>query len=245
MDRSMSLYDDSQLFDALVAVIRRRIPGFKIIYKDESLFHKFLSVILFFCPTYMTGMTTTIGKTVAFPSKEFVLKNRMKAFKILAHEYVHMLDWETRPVVFPVIYLLPQAQAFLALAGFAAVVYSNWWLFALVALGFLAPLPAFGRAQLELRGYAMSMAINIWRHGSIRDDTRDWIVGHFTHWSYYKMWPFEQTVRGWIANAEELVFGIDRIGIDPDVTSLFDQSEAFGDVYTLLTGIEFDEPMEE
>lgn len=230
--------NDSEMFSALCAVIRGRVPGFQIKYKEDSKWQRFLGKILFWSRGYTSSVTTTLGSVVWFPSREFT-KDRWLAFKILSHEYVHLLDRQKRPIIFELLYVLPQCMALCALGALAAIFYSEFWLFSLCALVFLAPWPAFGRAMIELRGYTMSMAVNMWRYGTVLESTKDALVGKFCKWSYYKMWPFEETVRGWFNDAERRIYNIDAVGVAPE-DIIFADSEAYQDVYTLMTGIEFD-----
>lgn len=227
---------DDQLFEALQAKIRGKCPGFVIKYKDENRVQKFIGKLAFFNPRYMTHFTTVSGVKVFFPSRKFVTENLVRAFKILAHEYVHILDNKKRPLIFQLMYAAPQWLMVFVLLAFMSLWFSNWWLMALTSLVALAPWPAFGRANLEMRGYGMSIAINIWRHGSIQDTTREWIAGCFTGWTYYKMWPFKKSVDKWIVDYEQLVYNVDTIKKEE---SILDQSEAYQDVYELLTGIEY------
>jgi hypothetical protein len=231
--------NDDILFGELAAVIKRRVPGFSIKYKEDSRWQRFLGFLSFFSTGYMVNVTTTLGETVWFPSRKFVKENRWRAFKILAHEYIHVLDGSKYSFLFQFLYALPQLFALFALWAILSFWFSNWWLLSLIALVFLAPLPAFGRAQLEFRAYVMNMAIALWRHGEILDAHRDYLVNVFSSWTYYRMWPFPNSVRAWFDDAEQRIRNIDRMGVsDSDI--IFDDSEAYSDVYSLLTGIDFD-----
>jgi len=228
---------DDNMLDVLAAVIRSKVPDFKVKYKEESRWQKFLGALAFFCPDYMTSVTSTFGSTVYFPSKKFVDESRVRAFKILAHEYVHILDRRKRKVFFEVLYTLPQLLGLLSVGAIAACFLGAWWLLWLVALLAFLPLPAYGRMALEARGYAMNIAVNIWRHGSLREETREWIESMFTGWTYYKMWPFKASVREMLEGYEKSVYNIDAIHAEE---SILDESEAFVDVYEILTGIDLE-----
>jgi hypothetical protein len=234
----MSKSEDLVLFDSLCAVIRGKVPGFKIRFKNESRWQKFLGKLLFFDPGYMIDTVTTLGTTVWFPSREFLEKDRWVSFKILAHEYVHLLDRKERPVLFELFYAFPHFLALFSLAAIAANFYSNLWLYALCTLVFLLPLPSFGRAQLEVRAYAMNLAINMWRHGYPKTESIEQKVGYFSSWQYYKMWPFKGMVRSWF---EDYIVRIQNINSQGPrgVDVIFNDSDAYADVYGLMTGIEF------
>lgn len=233
-----SVYD-SDHYDELCLMIAKRVSGFAIKYKDESRWQGFLGWLCFFNKKYMTTYTSTFGKTVWFPSRKFVEKNKWVAFKILAHEYVHLLDRDKARFVFEFSYVFPHFMFVFSLLAFLSIRFSFGWLFSLLFLLFLLPIPAVFRAAVEMRGYSMNIAINIWRHGSLREDTREWIVEVFTGWPYYKMWPFPSVVREWIADIERRVYNIDAVKTDPEDVIIND-SEAFVDVYALVTGIELE-----
>lgn len=233
---------DERLFDSLCVVIRRRIPGFKIKYKNESIWQKILGFFLFFNKEYMTKYTTTFYPVVWFPSREFVEKKPWQAFKILAHEYIHLLDTQKRPFLFRFFYVSPQCFALLSVIAVAAIWFSNWWLMGLLPLICLAPWPSTGRAALEMRGYSMNITINMWRYGGLSEETRNWIVEKFAGWEYYKMMPNEKFIRKWIGKTEQLVRNIDAVKVS---RMIFDESEAYSEIYEMLTGIDFNSDVED
>jgi hypothetical protein len=192
----------------------------------------------------MTDYTTTRRRKVAFPSREFVQENPVRAAKILAHEYVHLIDWEDHPILMPLLYVAPQVLALTALSAILSVWFGKWFLLGLVGALFLLPWPALFRAHLEVRGYAMSMAFNIWRHGSLLPDTKEWIAEKFADWGYYRMWPNKKDVMKWLEVAEQRIRNIDAVKV-PANDVIFTDSEAFLDVYSMVTGIEFDDNVEE
>ncbi len=93
-------------------------------------------------------------------------------------------------MVFNIGYASPQMWAVLALSALSAIWVGPWGLLGLIPLLCLLPLPSPGRRNAELRGYLMSMAVNYWRYGNVRESTKEWIVSQFTGSGYYFMWPF-------------------------------------------------------
>lgn len=176
--------------DQFLKVIEQQVPGFRLTFKDETLLHKVLGWLLKpFNPRYMTNFTTTLGKTVSFPSRTWYEENPSRAFSILAHELVHLVDYQTHGVWFSLSYLLPQLLALpLLLAGVLGLVWSWWGLLPLV-LGLLCliPFPAPWRAKWEGRGYAMSMAVTYWASGAIPGAQKEMIAHNFYGPSYYFM----------------------------------------------------------
>jgi hypothetical protein len=152
----------------------------------------------------MVTVTTTLGKTVYFPSRTFVSVTTgwtgyKIAWKTLAHELVHVDDASRLGPLFAFAYATPQIFALLATL---AIFWSKWHLLWLVAL---LPIPSPLRAWLELRGYAMSMAVNFWRHGAITNETRYWIEGMFTSSIYYWMLPWRAYVRKKLQEKESMI----------------------------------------
>lgn len=227
---------DEELYTTLCNTILNRVPAFRVRYKNKSVWQKFIAAVLFFIRgnRYLKDYTTTLGFTVWFPSEAWVQENYWRAFKVLAHEYVHLLDRKRYPRMFDLMYAFPLPIALLSLATFG-VFFSQWFWLALVPLVALLPWPAFPRANLEMRAYTMGIAINFWRYGSVSQDTRSWLAKIFTGSDYYWMWPFKKDVERWIENAIRLTMAIDMIRAKDTV---FSMSEAFEDVYEILTGIE-------
>lgn len=231
---------DKELFLALQAVIRTRIPDFRIKYKDQSKWQRLIGKLAFFNRQYMTHYVSTFGTKVFYPSQEFVEQSYSRAFKILAHEYVHLMDRKRGKFFFELAYALPQFLFLFSLLSLLAFFYSNWWLLCLTALAFASPIPSISRAALEMRGYGMNVAINVIKYGDINDETRKWLKEAFSGWSYYKMWPFEKTVDEWIDGYIRKTRAIDVLqSKDEDV--LFSEGIAFLDVYSLITDIQRDE----
>lgn len=195
--------NDLETLDALRAHIAEKIPGFNIGYKNENFVSKLLGVLAWpFNRNYMTRFTTTRFPDVFFPSRAVVENDPRSAWKILAHEYVHLWDRLHRGPWFNVAYVLPQLLAVFALVSLLAVWLGPWWLFGLVPLLAALPLPAPGRKNAELRGYAMSMAVNGWRYGDVRESTKTWIAKMFTGAAYYFMWPFGKSIAAELDDVE-------------------------------------------
>lgn len=196
---------DKETFDALVTLITLKIPGFEIGYKDENTVSKILGVLSWpFNRTYMTEYTTTRYPKVFFPSRKWVESHYKLAWKVLAHEFVHLWDRKQEGISFNIKYASPQMWAPLALTALITIWVGPWGLLGLIPLLLLLPLPSHGRRNIELRGYAMSMAVNHWRYnGDVRDSTKDWIANQFAGPFYYFMWPFYENIRQMIDEASK------------------------------------------
>jgi hypothetical protein len=179
---------DKDIYEVLCALMAQQIPGFKVAYKDKSLFMKVLAVLTkLWCPNFMTDYVTTIGKTVYVPTESFVAANYSNTWKVLSHEFVHLVDSKQHPISYFLGYVFPQALAVLALGALGAF-WSPWFLLALVFLVAAAPWASPGRLKWELRGYTMSMAVCFWQYGNLDPFTDKWIADNdLSGWGYYKM----------------------------------------------------------
>jgi hypothetical protein len=184
-------------FDRFYADLSIRLPGFKIAYKDESWLMKIISYILFYNKTFMTNYTTTIGKTVYFPNRQFVQNKSFNAINILAHEFVHAKDSNRQgEIIFSFFYLFPQSLSLFMLLLLPTSVIISLVLFAI----FLSPLPAYWRKIYEMRGYQMSLftyaelmrELN-YSEEDIKENLQKAAKNfnkHFISSDYYFMWPF-------------------------------------------------------
>ena len=216
--------DDKIILQQLETGIKKRVPDFEIHYKDESRLMRALGILLLpFNRQFMTRFTTTVGAKVYFPSRAEVDKHPRAYWEVLAHEYVHILDYERQKFWFKTSYLFPQLFAVMAVLVLCAPI-SVWFLSALAALGALGPWPSPWRTRWEMRGYTMTMAINYWRKGEVSDYTKERIGQQFWGWNYYKMsWSKKKVRRKLDAQADRILTG-----------AVYGDSPAYGEVRALL-----------
>lgn len=120
---------DLEVLRAFEAEVAKVIPGFQVRFKDTSALQRVLGFLSYpFNPKYMTNYTTTLGKTVWFPSRTFYEAQPVSNFGVLAHELVHLHD-ERRfgaalvlGIGFPQILTVIPTVVFLAVAGTPALV---------------------------------------------------------------------------------------------------------------------------
>jgi len=190
------MVSDTDLFKALTAMIQRRVPTFRHIWKPRSFVHILLALLAFaFNPTYLTGYITTLRRTVAWTRPD--PENSPTSWWTLAHEYVHLSD--SLRLTYPLyvfLYFFPNSVLVLAPLALLAIWFTKWWLLCLLFLGLAAvPWPRTGRGMyFELRGYTMTLAVQYWTTGTF-GDTLDGVVRQFTGSDYYWMWRDEKTVR--------------------------------------------------
>ena len=165
--------------------------GVTISYKNQSKLMRLLGWLLFFNPKFMSEYTTTLHKTVYFPSLVFVQEHPDIAWRVLVHEMVHVEDSIALfAPVFGLLYLFPQCLAGLSLLALLGFWFPTMWWFAAFLLCLL-PFPAPGRKWAEMRGYGMSIAVLVWA-GYIPD--LESIATQFTGPAYFWMWPFKSQV---------------------------------------------------
>lgn len=178
----------------MIALCEAEVPGFRIVYKDESPYMKFLNFFAqIFNKEFMTRYATTTGSTVYLP-RDLFLANQRSYISTFAHELVHMREEkDTGRALYFMKYAMPQLLgvfALLALLGF----WSPWFLFFLIMLAFVAPIPSIGRKNIELRGYTMSLAVTYWMYGTIREDEIQFYAAQFSGSAYWFMWPWHDQI---------------------------------------------------
>ncbi len=158
----------------------------KVAWKDESFFMKALSKVLAFNPDFLSSYTTTINKTIYFPSKSWLESQPFSTIEeIVFHECVHVQDSEQYRLGFKVTYLFPQVLGVLALFSWA---FPPLLLFLMALL----PWPSPFRTYWEKRGYTATLLVRHLRGGVIDDRTKLWLLSNFTSLSYYQMsWDAE------------------------------------------------------
>lgn len=139
-----------------------------------------------FKPDFNTTIVTTIGNTIWIPDggpRPFLKNfNNSEIFEVLAHEYVHICD-SRRHNLFALRYLFPQILSVLSLVSIFAFI-DLWFLFSLVFLLALAPLPS-PRLKWEIRGYTMSLAVQMWLTGRVDISQFLGFVDSLTSSTYY------------------------------------------------------------
>lgn len=181
------------LDEAIDAAIKADIPKYKLIYKRDSSFMKLLDkFVKIFNGEFMTRYTTTIYPNIYAPEKR---ARSVTFWKTKAHEWVHLVKAKKyTSFINSCFYMFPQSLAPLALVSVGAIWGSMWFLLNFGWLLCLAPIPAYFRMKEEMEAYAMSMACNYWRYGSIQQSQMEWLEDHFTSGDYYFMWPFKKNV---------------------------------------------------
>ena len=172
----------------------RRRYGVEVVEKTTSKFMRVLATLMFFNKTFLEGYITTIGATIYWPNIEQMYMHPDQAFGGLFHEIQHAADFRRAPGFFVSTYLGPQILVFAAIVSLLSLLLGNFWLFWLLAILFLAPIPSIGRTIWEMRGTSCGIALRIWNGIEISDAYKEAVVDRFTGPDYYYMMPFDKIV---------------------------------------------------
>lgn len=171
---------------------------------------------------FLTAYYTTIGHTVYIPDQTWdllsnptvPLSEELKStlLQVVVHESWHAMDEKrlTGPV-FKFLYLFPQSLAGLSLLlgvlSSLATGSLTPFLWSLLGLVFLAPLPAPWRYQFELRAYMTGLVFAKVNGVTETQEYKSWIIKQLSTSLYYYTWPFpkgiQRTLDGFVTNPSE------------------------------------------
>lgn len=203
-------------YDKLAKRIKANYPKSEIRYKDEHWLWKRL-------PSRLRTSGTTLRNTIWMPTRDGNLE-------MLAHEYQHLVDWDTLGAIrFIITYCCPQILSifwfFFALLALGFGLYLFTIIFIITGFLFLSPWPSNGRAYLEMKGYIMTIYVL-----SASDQytywNRNFIVDALRGWLYYKMVWTRWRASNLVLDAESVL---------SEKEAIADISIAFQDVYEILT----------
>lgn len=138
-------------FEAMVA---REVPGFEVKFKDSSMWMKVIEFLVHPFNPKFSLYTTTVGKTVYFPSRARYEGDPTHSMRTLAHEFVHLYDGKTNKL-FQVSYLFPQVVALVPVLGFALLAWMHLWLVPVFFAGYVLS-AALSRRSLAAFGVALA-----------------------------------------------------------------------------------------
>jgi hypothetical protein len=218
---------ETEKLNKSVALVKKFAPGFQVKYKTGSKLHQIIGWILkkLGNPYYNTSYITTLGQTMYLPSS--CDKEPLPGlWQSALHEGMHAKDCQAIGTIpFSAAYLMPQLLGILGAVYTLVVLLGllyGWplgLLWGCTSLIFLAPLPAFGRAYAEIRGYTVSLAVAFWS-GTLEDEQAyiNWLVDTFSGPAYFYMWPFKAWVRSYFdQKLQELKTG--QFPLDPYLMS--------------------------
>jgi hypothetical protein len=149
-------------------------------------------------PEFMTQYITIIGNTVYYPDQKLENPDSESMVRVIAHETMHVADSKrfSKPL-FSFLYLFPQSLAVLSLLSFLAF-WKLSFLWCLLFLLCLAPIPAPFRYLFELRAYRVNLLFAR-KADNLTDEQMisyyEWVEKQLCTSLYYWTWPFPSVVR--------------------------------------------------
>lgn len=149
-------------------------------------------------PEFMTRYITTIGDIAYFPDKMLENPDSERMLRISVHESVHIYDSKRfSGPLFSFLYLFPQSLAPLALLSLLAF-WKVSFLWCLLFLLCLAPIPAPFRYLFELRAYRTQLMFSVKTDKASPEQVEEvyaWIQKQLCTNLYYWTWPFPSMVK--------------------------------------------------
>jgi hypothetical protein len=165
---------EREILRDLTTELEMRIPGFKVRFKAESKFQRFIGKIAsLFGTDYLGRYVTTLGKTVWFPDRGSYEANPKNSAWVLLHEWVHLHD------------------------------YKRWWILFYLSYFFLLPVVFTMRGYWERRGYTVDIII-MRRQTYLPVAIMSRLQKVFCSFSgYFWMWPFPKKIYKWVEETLE------------------------------------------
>lgn len=181
----------------MIDVVWKTDKSVRLYEKRSSVLMWALYVIGFmwiWMPGFFKSFNTTIGKRVYIRENAVLLQNWIEIYKVMRHEFIHILQRKKYWILYDISYLLPQLFSILSLFSLLSIWLGSLWLYSLVWVAFLLPLPSYGRATFEFEAYTQTMLVFFEMTGKIPKHVIGNIASMFTGPSYYFMWPFRHIV---------------------------------------------------
>jgi hypothetical protein len=183
-------------------VTKKHAPDAKIAPKESSRMMRvigWLFKVLPISPTFMTEYITTINDTMNVPEPMMAELD----VPVVGHETVHIVDNHTLgKVLYNFLYMFPQDLAVLSILSVLGIWYTSF-LWCLLFLACLAPIPAPFRYWFELRGYRVQVLFFQKKDKYTPEQMESvytWIIEQLATKLYYWTWPFPEMIHGQISN---------------------------------------------
>jgi len=181
----------------------------KIKNKNGSKILRLIRPILeLFNKNYWKGYITTLLSTIWIPDKWSETTDVKTQLEIVTHEVIHMKrSKQLSFFVYAILYLFPQILVLLSLFAFLAIPFGTSWLFCLLFLIFLAPIPAPFRYLIELEAYRTRLIIYKYAWNATPEKiefAKDDIINNLSKGDYYFAWPFPKAIKKHLNNENKL-----------------------------------------
>jgi len=156
-------------------------------------------IVSLFNPQFTTDYITVLYGTMWVPVDFDQRTNESGWLRTTIHETMHEKDrMRFKSVLFTFLYLFPQSLAPLALLALGACGGNLLWLWWLLALLYLAPMPAPFRTWFEIRAYRTNLlfAQTVWKYDAEQlSRLQEWIVDKLAGPDYYYSWTCKRQLR--------------------------------------------------
>lgn len=197
----------------LVRRMNEKLPGYGIKFTGMNWHHPILR-----------------WKTIWFHGERFP-RDDTETIEMLAWAYVFVTDRKLRPMLSWLLYWFPWYLAFLSLGSILVFIYGPWMLlFSLSLLVLLIRRPFV--CGFYAHAYAGSLAAYLWMHHIVPDEKRSRVVTELTANGLMTQPAAEAVIDEYLR-----VSRVDSILGE----TILDDSEAFRDIYEVLTSIDLDE----
>jgi hypothetical protein len=199
--QAMSTEETTQMVQLYLDEIGKKYDEkVQIRFKSESKLLKFLRPILeLFNKNFWHGYVTTIGSTIWVPDDWFERGDLKSRLQTTAHEVLHVKQGKDQGAfLHAFLYLFPQSLAPLALLSLLAIPFGIGWLWCLLFLLCLAPLPAPFRYLKELEAYRVKVLFFIYVWSSTPEMlqwAKETIIVNLSKSDYYFTWPFPKWIQ--------------------------------------------------
>lgn len=155
----------------------------------------YVSFMWIWLPDFFDNSHTTIGKKVYIKRESILLEDWGSIYRAIRHEFIHILQRDKYGFLYDFAYVFPQVLAVFSLFAILSIWFGDQWLYALVFLIFLFPIPAYWRMTFEMEGYTQTLLVEYETYGRISESSVRRIAKNFTGTMYFFMWPFGSWVR--------------------------------------------------
>ena len=217
VENKMNLPNDVTIF---LDIVGSKYGKIKVMPKSSSKLMRaigWLFKVTKISPQFMEQYITTIGETVYFPDHMLEEGNTESVLRVLVHETVHVADSNRLSgPFFKFLYLFPQSLAPLALLSLIGI-WQHMFLWCLLFLLCLAPIPAPFRYLFELRAYRTQILFSR-KDDKLTDEQMvpvyECIEKQLCTNLYYWTWPFPKTVRKHLKDESSM---LTKTGIYKDI----------------------------
>lgn len=194
----------------MMNIVWKRDKGVRLYDKQTSVLMWILFIAGFMWiwnTKFFKRFHTTIGNKVYIKRDSILLQDWTGVYKVMRHEFIHILQRKKYWILYDIGYLFPQVLAGFALPALLAIWLGSGWLWFLCFLVFLLPFPAYWRMKFEMEGYTQTLLAFHELYGRMSDGMISRIAKNFTGPAYYFMWPFRDSV---LTKLDNIVSGIQR-----------------------------------